>query len=140
MDRSTKYAIAACIPLLAGAAVEGARLLFDAPWRGVAEWNSDAISVVLVALFVGAAGALLLRRRSARYADVAWMLALVAPIAMGVHACVTRVLGNPIGMLYFAGAVLAGFCIKRTLDRGELARLRELGGHRAVASLSHASR
>lgn len=124
MDRNSKYAVGASVLLLLGALAEVARVIFDVPWRNIAEWTSDAISITLTCLFVATAIALLRRRKSALYARVAWMLAIVAPVAMFVHASVTRVLDNPIGMLYLVGAALTGLAIKRTLDHGELERLR----------------
>jgi hypothetical protein len=123
LDRSSKYALAATVPLALTSILEMGRVVLDRPWRGIADWNSDAISITLTCICVATAAALLLRRRRPILARIACVLAIVAPFAMFAHACVTRVLGNPIGMLYAVVAALTALCTKRALDGSEYARL-----------------
>jgi hypothetical protein len=118
-----KYALMAAVPLSAGVLVEGFRLITNNPWDGVATWISHLVSAALALLFATTALALAFRRRSARWASTAFVLGMASPLLMIAHALVTRVLGNPGGLLYLLAAAAAGFFIKRAFSYGELPRL-----------------
>jgi hypothetical protein len=122
-DPSSKYGLLAAVPLAAGVIVEGLRLLTNNPWDGIATWISHTASTFLALTWATTAAALLLRRRSSRWASIAFVFGIASPLLMFAHAAVTRVAGNPEGLLYLVAAVTAGFFIKRAFSYGELRRL-----------------
>jgi uncharacterized membrane protein len=122
-DPSAKYGLLAAVPLAAGVIVEGVRLITNSPWDGIATWISHTASALLALTWATTAAAIHMRRRSKRWASVAFVFGIVSPLLMFAHAAVTRVAGNPEGLLYLVAAVAAGFFIKRAFSYGELRRL-----------------
>jgi hypothetical protein len=111
------YTVAAVAILGAGTLAEGARLI--EPWPGFTSTASRVISVFLMALWLATAVAVLGRNRAQlmakqAMAKQAWAFAIFAPLAMFIHAAVTRVGGSSIGLTYMAAAVVLAFLLKRS--------------------------
>jgi hypothetical protein len=118
-------AAAAVVLLLGSAGHEVWRVAGDHPWPRFPAWASDAVSVILIASWVTAAVALLRRRASAGWAQLAWVLSLLAPVTMLGHGLVTRSIGDAWqGAAYAAAAVLLALALKGTFGGGEYHRLR----------------
>lgn len=121
--RHDAHAWGAIAVLGAGIVAEGLRLATNRPWPGFRAMWSHAASALLIAIFAATLFSLLRRHRSRPSASASWFLAIAAPIAMAAHASVTRVGGSTVGLLYYAGAAILVFTLKRTFDRGERHRL-----------------
>lgn len=121
--RHDAHAWGAMVVLGAGIIAEGTRVLGSRPWPGFRPIWSHAASAVLALLWSAAIVSLLLRHRERLFARVSWFLAILAPISMLAHASVTRLGGSTVGLLYYVGAALLVFTLKRTFDRGARHRL-----------------
>jgi hypothetical protein len=117
-----KYECAAGGILVVAAGCEIARVIAGAPWGGFVPWVSALLSCLLAAMFLAATASFFLRRRFARLESPAWILALVAPLAMLAHGVVTRTAKDELGIVYIVAAFVVGFLVKRSYDRGEVAR------------------
>jgi len=124
--RSDRYAAMAAVLLLVGVVSETLRLVLQAPWAGWAPWVSHSVSGLLAFIWLSAALAVWLRHKRRWLASAAWSLSLVAPFLMVVHGVLTRLGGASAGLLYIPGALLVGFCLKRTWDGREFRWLRRL--------------
>jgi hypothetical protein len=122
MDRSVKYEIAASVLLIVAAGTELGRIIANEPWGGFVPWVSALISALLAAVFLATTTFFFLRRRFPRLESPAWILALASPLIMLAHGVVTRTAKDPLGIIYMFAAVAVAFCVKRSYDRGEIAR------------------
>ncbi len=117
--RSGPYALLGTSILLAGVAVETTRLVLQAPWGGWSLWFSNTISTLLSIIWTAAIIGLSVRRKHPKLALTAWLLSVAAPFTMTAHGVFTRLGGVHLGLLYVAGGVLVGFCMKRVWDGSE---------------------
>lgn len=122
--QSTSWGVVTALLLWLVAAGELARAAMRRPWPGFPPWAADGVAVILAVLWSAAGIVLLLRRRGPAFAKAAWMLSVASPLAMIVHALVTRFGGSWWGLLYFPAALLAVFALVRTWGSGEFTRLR----------------
>lgn len=111
-EHQGRYAALAVAILAAGVLAEGTRLVD--PWPGFSPAASRVVSVFLMGLWAATAAVVIRRSRREREATRAWAFATSAPLAMFIHATVTRVGGSWIGLAYAAAAVGLAFVLKRT--------------------------
>ena len=119
LDRQ-RYAQLASIMLGACMVHESTRIIVDRPWPGFTRMASHVVSAFLVLLWGLAVGALLNRRRSPHAVTLSWPLSVLSVLALVTHATfVMSMSQQPIwGVTYLVAAVVTGFLIKRSFDRG----------------------
>lgn len=131
--RPKPYVIASVAILVAAVAAESLR--FAWPWPNVPAFHSYTVSSAVIAVLALAIPALVMRRQSGRLAVAAWTFSFAAPVALFLHAMMTRIVANSyLGFGYLAVAAALAFTLKRVWDGSELARARRLAGGERRAS------
>jgi hypothetical protein len=122
--RNRHFAAAAATVLLAAAFVEVARMVANRPWGELPPAASHVAGGMLAVLWITAAATLLLRDRARAAAKTAFVLAVVAPVAMFAHGLITGAIYARIGLLYVPLAAALAMLVKGAFGGGELWRLR----------------
>jgi len=122
--RPKPYVIASVAILVAAVAAESLRFVW--PWD-VPVHHSYAVSSAVIAVLALAIPALVMRRQSGRLAVTAWSFSFAAPVALFLHAMMTRIVADSyLGFGYLAVAAALAFCLKRVWDGSELPRTRRM--------------
>lgn len=123
-----RYAQLAALVLTIAAAYEGLRLALGVAWPPWVPAASYVIQAVLVALWLGTALCLMLRKRSARFTTISWPLSVFAVLAAVTHAVFIFAFSQKVmaGFAYLIIAGITGFFVKRSFDRGLFRHGRDL--------------